>query len=86
MPNFQALITESRGLVNYSIKLMLAAALLVFLWGLAKFVFKLGGGEAKVEEGRNMMVWGLIALFVMASVWGLVKFIAGNLNITNLSS
>ncbi len=46
-------------------------ALLIFLWGLAIFIFK----DDKKEEGRNRMVWGVIALFVMIAVWGLVGFL-----------
>ena len=48
-------------------------ALLAFFWGLVKFLSK--AGDAKThEEGRNLMVWGLIALFVMVSFLGVLYF------------
>ncbi|MEX0932474.1 MAG: hypothetical protein WDZ61_01080, partial [Parcubacteria group bacterium] len=50
-------------------------ALLAFFWGLAKFIFRVGGDENAVDEGRRIMTWGIIALFVMMSVWGIIRFL-----------
>lgn len=69
------LITAFGGLINPLIATLVGVALLVFFWGLAKFIFRLGGdGEKAVEEGKRVMKWGLIALFVMVSVWGIIEF------------
>ena len=69
------LITATGGLINPLIAVLVGVALLVFFWGLVKFVFRLGGdGEKAVEEGKRVMKWGLIALFVMVSVWGIIEF------------
>ena len=59
------------------IPLAFTLALLFFFWGVAKYILAVGG-DAK-EEGKKIMVWGVIALFVMSSVWGLVYFIRGEL-------
>jgi len=64
-----------------SIAIVLAIALLVFLFGLVKFVFRVGGDEAAVTDGKKLMTWGLVALFVMTSVWGIVKFMQSALNL-----
>ena len=69
------LITATGGLINPLIAILVGVALLVFFWGLVKFVFRLGGdGEKAVDEGKRVMKWGLIALFVMVSVWGIIEF------------
>lgn len=75
MTSLQSLIKAFGGLINYAVGLLAGIALLVFLWGLAKFILHIGGGkEGKVEEGKNIMKWGLLSLFVMTSVWGIVFF------------
>ena len=85
MSNIQSLIREVFLLMYYWLApLLLLIALLVFLWGLMRFIFNLGS-EAKTEEGKNLMIWGVISLFVMVAVWGLVRFIQSNLDITNVS-
>jgi|SRR3989344_2543327 len=68
------LITAVGGLINPLIAILVGVALLVFFWGLARFIFRLGGDEKAVEEGKRIMKWGLIALFVMVSVWGIIDF------------
>jgi len=74
MRNIQDLIHASGGIITRLIVTGAALALLVFLWGLAVFIFK-SGSEAGQKEGKNRMVWGIIYLFVMLSVWGIVYFI-----------
>ena len=49
-------------------------ALLVFFWGVVKFIFN-AGDEEKRREGKKFMLWGIIALFVMVSLWGIVTLI-----------
>jgi len=51
-------------------------ALLFFFWGIAKYIRSAGSEK---DEGKKVMVWGIVALFVMASVWGLVAFLQGEL-------
>ena len=60
---------------------MVGIALLGFFWGLAQFVFA-AGDEDKKAQGRQHMIWGIIALFVMVAVWGLVGFLGNALGIT----
>ncbi|MFA6270212.1 MAG: hypothetical protein WC657_03330 [Candidatus Paceibacterota bacterium] len=65
------------------IPLVFTLALFFFFWGVAKYIWSEGTAKA---EGRQIMIWGVVALFVMASVWGLVRFIQEEFNITNNSS
>jgi len=65
-------------IVKYLIPIVFSLALLYFFWGLAKYIRDTGEGK---EEGRMIMVWGVVALFVMSTIWGLVKFIGDNLGI-----
>jgi len=73
MQGIQGLISATGSLVSYSIILLAGVALLVFFWGLAKFIFYAGSTEKK-DESKNIMFWGIISLFVMISVWGIVYF------------
>ena len=64
-------------IINQAIPVVVSLAFLFFVWGLAKFIL-LSGDEKRHEEGRNIMIWGIIALFVLVSVWGIVNLV-GNL-------
>lgn len=59
------------GLVNVVIPILVGLALLIFFWGVAKLVLY-ADNEQKRREGINTIIWGLVALFVIISVWGIV--------------
>lgn len=61
-------------LINTILPIIIALALLYFFWGLAQFVLA-AGDETKQGEAKSIMIWGVIALFVMISVWGLVNIL-----------
>jgi len=73
-------ICDAGMIVDMLTVLVAGIALLVFFWGLTKFIAKAGDSKAH-EEGRSLMIWGAIALFVMISIWGIVQFIQDNLDI-----
>ena len=78
--NVEDIINAIVNIVTLLIPIAFSAALLFFFWGLAQYILSAGNEEAKAQ-GRNMMIWGIVALFVMASVWGLVAFIGDALGI-----
>ena len=61
-------------LIRTLIVVVFALGLLFFLWGLARFIASAGNPQAK-QAAKDIMVWGVIALAVMASVWGLVRLL-----------
>ena len=62
------------------IPLLFGIALIGFLWGVAQFILN-ADNEEKRREGKKVMIWGIIGLFVMLSVWGLVAVIGGTFGI-----
>lgn len=61
--------------------LLLALALALFFWGLVKYMqSEAAGGKGK---GRTLMLWGVVVLFVMVSVWGLVNVIKDSFDLSN---
>ncbi len=67
-------------ILDLLVLIILALALVFFLWGVAKFILNAGDPSAQ-SEGKQIMFWGLIALFVMVSVWGLLAFIQNTIGI-----
>ena len=73
--NLETLLDGFGKLVGAALPIVVALALLAFFWGLVKYIFAQGNEDAKAD-GKKIMIWGLVALFVMVTVWGLVQFIA----------
>ncbi|KKU78915.1 MAG: hypothetical protein UY04_C0023G0014 [Parcubacteria group bacterium GW2011_GWA2_47_7] len=62
------------------IPLMMALAVLMFFWGILKFIANIGDEDAR-KAGKSMMVWGMIALFVMVSFWGIIGYVQESLGL-----
>lgn len=56
------------------IPLLGAIAFLVFVYGVAKFI-RSAGSEKDLKDSKNILIWGVIGLFVLVSVWGIITFI-----------
>jgi len=63
-------------IIDNLIPIIAALALLFFFWGLATFILA-AGDEEKRKSGKQMMIWGIVALFVMAAIWGIIQFLGG---------
>ncbi|HEY4476387.1 MAG TPA: hypothetical protein VJB69_00125 [Candidatus Paceibacterota bacterium] len=63
---------QIQNILNIVIPIVMTLALLYFFWGLANYILG-AGDEEKRASGRGMMIYGIIALFAMAAVWGLVE-------------
>ena len=60
------------------ILLLFAAALLYFLWGVAEFIRGSGSEEAR-QTGAQHMLWGVIGMFIMVSVYGILNLICNTI-------
>lgn len=83
--NVAELILEILYLLNLVIPLIFGLALVYFLWGLAQFILNAGNETAR-ENARSIMIWGIIALFVMVSVWGLVNVLSNTFSLDTSGS
>ena len=59
--------------INPLAAILSMVAILIFFWGIVKYIYS-AGGEGH-EQGRQLIVWGLIALFVLFSVWSLANIL-----------
>lgn len=67
---------------NAIIPLLFSAALAIFIFGVVKFI---GNSDSKEKEkGRDFMIWGIVGLFVMISVWGLVNVLNATFGVRNV--
>ena len=71
-------------ILNGLVGLLILVAILAFFWGLIKYLFS-GGGEDK-SEGLNLMFSGVIAIFVMVSIWGIIRLLQNTFGVTQNTS
>lgn len=80
-PKLKDLLCYTTRIINNSIiPLIFSISVLMFVWGVVQYVIN-SSDEAKKDKGREFMLWGIIALAVMVSVWGLVSILGNTFGI-----
>lgn len=70
----QLLSNVIKNIANPIIGLMVAIAVLYFLWGAFQFIRNAESSDERKKGGLNMM-WGIIGLFIMISAYGILNLI-----------
>src|SRR3989338_66431 len=78
--DINTVIDDLTDIVGLIIPLLLSAAVAVFFWGLVKFIAH-ADDEKMLEDGKQMVVWGMIAIFIMVALWSIVGFIQRELDL-----
>ena len=72
----QIIAAINTNIVNPLIFLLLAVALVVFLWGLVSYFQNMDNAEER-SQGIRHMIWGVMGLLIMISFAGIIKIIKG---------
>lgn len=65
----------NRYIINPLIVLGFAVAMVVFLWGVFEFIQAAGDPKAR-EKGRNHILWSLVGIAIMFSVFGIIRIVS----------
>jgi hypothetical protein len=68
--------------LNALVPIIISLALVMFFWGLVMYIVQLGN-EEKRKEAMQLMIWGVIAIFVMVSIWGIIRLLQSTFKVTS---
>jgi len=60
--------------LNWAVPTLIACAVVYFLYGVLQYVI-MGDDEEKKEKAKSTILYGIVGIFVMVSVYGLVKLV-----------
>ena len=72
--SFQDLVKRLLDMINLVIPFVISLALLYFLINIFRLVFASDDSKGR-ESAKGLIIMGIITLFVMVSVWGLVRIL-----------
>jgi len=81
---FRALVYIFIDLIQLAIPVAFSLALVVFVWGVAQFILNSGNATA-LADGKQKMFWGIVGLFVIFSIWGILALVGDSFGITILT-
>lgn len=72
--DFRGFIMLFIELISMAIPIVGMLTLLVFFWGIAMFIRSADSDKGR-EQGKNLIFWGVIGLFVVVTFWGIIAFL-----------
>jgi hypothetical protein len=76
--NFMSRVYEV--IINPLVVFFFALALVLFLFGMLKFLAnRSGGNDEKLKEGKQHMLWGIVGMFIMITVFAIMRIIINTL-------
>lgn len=57
-------------LINTTIPVLSTLALAIFLLGIVRYLYS--ETQGKKDQSREVIIWGIIALFIIFSLWGII--------------
>jgi len=64
---------------------LIGVAALLVVYGIVRYITA-GDDPNKLSDGGKVLLWGIISLFVMVSMWGLVKLLLSSIFPTTSTS
>jgi hypothetical protein len=71
-------------IINPIIVLLFIVAMVYFLWGLIAFIKDSGSADGRTKGGDHIM-WGLIGMFIMVSVFFILNLLMNTFGVTNIN-
>lgn len=73
--NLVELANMLANLFNSGATFLILLAFILYLGGVTVFLYRKESGEVWGKEFRALILWGIAALFVMVSIWGIIKLL-----------
>jgi len=68
-------------ILNSIVPILIALGIVFFVWGVITYM--MAGDEEKKKEGRTKIIYGIIGLAVIVSLWGLVGILIRTFDVKN---
>ncbi|MHB1316834.1 MAG: hypothetical protein ACYCZW_03180 [Minisyncoccota bacterium] len=79
--NVTGFVNQAKAILALLIPMAFGLAIIYFFYGVANYISSAGNPE-KAKEGKSIMIYGVIAIAVMASVYGLVTYLQNAVGVT----
>ena len=65
--------------------LLFGVAFVIFVWGIVEFIQNSESDDGR-ETGKRNMIWGIVGMVIMLSVFGIINIIAGTLGVEGVQT
>ena len=73
--NLVELANMLAAMFNSGATFLVLLAIILFFFGVTASIFNKGQGKINGEKFKQMILWGISILFVMVSIWGIIRLL-----------
>lgn len=73
------ILTNVKAALDIVVPIAITLALIYFIWQVVKYV--IAADEEQKTDARKKMLYGVVGLFLIIAIWGLVNFIGSYLGV-----
>ncbi len=77
--SFQDLANSIAKLLNAGAVLLIAGAVVIYFYNIVGNIFKMSQGEGSGADLRRSLWMGILIIFVMVSIWGIIQILQNTL-------
>lgn len=81
-PDLKGFANEVVSVLDIVLNILITVAFIAFFWGLAKFILS-SGNEKAITEGKEFMMYGILALFILWTFKAIILFFSGQFDFGN---
>lgn len=74
------LLARIQGILNSIVPFIIGLAVFVIIWGIFKYILH-AAEEEKRAEARAYIIWGIVGVFFMLSIWGFVNILVNTFDL-----
>lgn len=79
--SFGGLLNRVNLVLNTIVPFLVGIAVFIVIWGVFKYIAS-AAEEEKRTEARAFIVWGVVGIFAMVSVWGFVNIMVNSFDLS----
>ncbi len=72
--DFAGLLDQIKGILDSIVPFIIGLAIFIIIWGIFTYVTQ-AANEEKRTEARQYIIYGVIGVFFMLSIWGFVNIL-----------
>lgn len=80
--NVNSLFSTVLNILSLAVPFIISISIVYFLWAIFKFI-KSAGDEKARGAAKGQLIYSIVALAVMVSVYGLINFVTGSIGLNN---
>ena len=75
--NLADFFNQVNAIINLIIPFLVGIAVFIIIWGVFNYIAG-AGDEEKRAQAKSFIVWGVVGVFIMLSIWGLVSILVNS--------